>query len=210
MGIPNCCGKKERWLCKILCWLQETELHYTQGCLFTTNMLDMLAGSQWFSTLDLVNRYWQVKVAESDHAKTAYITQERLIEFTVMPFSLCNAPATFQWLVNLVLADLNVSFTVKTLLCWGNHTKTTSRILVQRYTNTSVLTFAFNFPKCNFLCHFQQFLGLLSYYHIFIKNFASIARPLQHLTEGGRTFAWTTECANSFAVLKQRLTSAPI
>ena len=56
----------------------------------------------------------------------------------------------------------------------------------------------------------QQFLGLASYYRKFIQNFASIARPLQRLTEHGRTFMWTTECATSFAVLKQRLTTAPI
>ena len=56
----------------------------------------------------------------------------------------------------------------------------------------------------------QQFLGLASYYRKFIQNFASIARPLQCLTEHGRTFMWTTECATSFAVLKQRLTTAPI
>ena len=56
----------------------------------------------------------------------------------------------------------------------------------------------------------QQFLSLASYYRKFIQNFASIARPLQNLTEHGRTFMWTTECATSFAVLKQRLITAPI
>ena len=53
-------------------------------------------------------------------------------------------------------------------------------------------------------------LGLALYYCKFIQNFASIARLLWHLTERGRAFAWTTECANSFAVLKQWLTSALI
>jgi len=41
---------------------------------------------------------WQTEVAESDHA---FINQKGLFEF--MPFGLCNAPATFQRLVNLVL-----------------------------------------------------------------------------------------------------------
>jgi len=56
----------------------------------------------------------------------------------------------------------------------------------------------------------QQFLGLASYNHKFIQNFALIARHLQHLTKHGRTFTWTMECATSFAILKKQLTKAPI
>ena len=66
--------------------------------------LDTLAGSTWFTTLDLVSGYWQVEVSDNDWAKTAFCTHEGLFEFKVMPFGLCNAPATFQRLMDLVLA----------------------------------------------------------------------------------------------------------
>ena len=62
--------------------------------------LSTLAGSRWFTTLDLLSGYWQVEVAEEDRAKTAFCTMEGLFEFNVMPFGLYNAPATFQRLMD--------------------------------------------------------------------------------------------------------------
>ena len=71
--------------------------------------LDTLAGSRWFSTLDLLSGYWQVEVEECDREKTAFCTPEGLFEFRVMPFGLCNAPVTFQRLMDLMLAGLQWS-----------------------------------------------------------------------------------------------------
>ena len=71
--------------------------------------LDTLAGSRWFSTLDLISGYWQVEIGEKDRPKTAFCTTEGLYEFKVMPFGLCNAQATFQRLMDLVLTGLQWS-----------------------------------------------------------------------------------------------------
>ena len=71
--------------------------------------LDTLAGSCWFSTIDLVSGYWQVEVDEVDRPKTAFCTLDGLYQFRVMPFGLCNAPATFQRLMDLVLSGLQWS-----------------------------------------------------------------------------------------------------
>ena len=68
--------------------------------------LDTLSGAKWFSTLDLISGYWQVEMSPQDREKTAFCTHEGLFEFQTMPFGLCNGPATFQRLMDMVLAGM--------------------------------------------------------------------------------------------------------
>ncbi len=73
----------------------------------TDDTLYALRGSRYFSTLDLYSGYWQVEMDEQDIDKTAFVTRQGLFRFTVMPFGICNALATFERLMELVLKDLN-------------------------------------------------------------------------------------------------------
>ena len=70
--------------------------------------LDKLAGAKFFSCIDLKNGYWQVEIEESDKHKTAFsVPGVGFYEYNNMTFGLCNAPATFQRLMEQVLYDLN-------------------------------------------------------------------------------------------------------
>ena len=71
--------------------------------------LDTLAGSNWFSTMDLVSGYWQVAMSREDREKTAFSTHRGLFQFTVMPFGLCNAPGTFERLMEVAMRGLQWS-----------------------------------------------------------------------------------------------------
>ena len=71
------------------------------------NCLDALAGSSWFSTLDLRSGYYNVPIAEQDRDKSAFVTRSGCYRFTIMPFGLTCAPSVFQRLMDVVLCGLS-------------------------------------------------------------------------------------------------------
>ena len=65
--------------------------------------LRLLDNQQWFSTMYLASGYWQVAMSPEAKRKAAFVTNEWLFQFWVMPFGLCNTPATFERLMDRVL-----------------------------------------------------------------------------------------------------------
>ncbi|GBB91667.1 hypothetical protein RclHR1_19010001 [Rhizophagus clarus] len=70
------------------------------------DMLDSFGKAKWFTSLDLTSGYWQVEVDPKDQPKTAFITQFGIYQFKVMLFGLCNAPATFQRLMDEIFHEI--------------------------------------------------------------------------------------------------------
>jgi hypothetical protein len=98
MDIPSGSSKKKGWLLTGMNYrkLNDITIKDSYPLPRMKDILDQLSGNSWFSTLDLKSGYWQIKVRHEDREKTAFSIGNGLWQFTVMPFGLCNAPATFE------------------------------------------------------------------------------------------------------------------
>ena len=67
--------------------------------------LDSLGNAEWFTTLDANSGYWQMAIPEEDRHKTAFVCHSGCYQFRRMPFGLCNAPATFQRTMDILLSQ---------------------------------------------------------------------------------------------------------
>ena len=75
-------------------------------------IFDRLGGAKFFSKLDLKTGFHQIRVKPEDIEKTAFNTKYGQFEYLVMPMGLCNAPATFQTLMNQLFYDCIDDFLV--------------------------------------------------------------------------------------------------
>eukprot|EP00731_Ephydatia_muelleri_P020019 Em0012g844a len=165
------------------------------------DLIDKLGEARFISTLDLTRGYWQVPVAEEARYKTAFATPFGLYEFTVMPFGLQGASATFQRLMDRIvkgcekfaaayLDDLIIFST-----SWSDHV-----LAVESFVT----------PKTK--SQVRAFLGLTGYYRRFVHNYTTLASPLTDLTRKSapEQVECTAECERVSRQMKTQLCRYPV
>ena len=127
--------------------------------------------------------------------KAAFVTNEGLFQFRVMPFGLCNAPATFERLMDRVLCGMRWSRclvyldVLARLSDFGLQLKAKKCTFMQ--TEVTFLGLAVrNWHEPNRVKAVRHFVGFVGYYRRFVKNFAELADPLVSLTRKGVPFVW--------------------
>ena len=125
--------------------------------------LDSLAGSRIFSSLDLKSGYWQVELDEDSKQFTAFTAGPLgFYECNRMPFGLCNAPATFQRLMQEVLGDLFLRGVVVYLDDIIIHSKTVQehfRLLREVFSRLRKAGLKLSPSKCKFFQETIEVLG---------------------------------------------------
>ncbi|KRX37435.1 Retrovirus-related Pol polyprotein from transposon 17.6, partial [Trichinella murrelli] len=127
--------------------------------------LDASAGAKWITTLDLASGYWQVEVDGRDHEETAFAIPLGLNQFKMKPEK-CQL--------------------MKKQVIYLRHVTTPAGIKSDPQMTAVVQQW------CILRCvrEVRQFLGLASYYRLFIKDYARVADPLHELTRKGEKWHW--------------------
>ena len=124
--------------------------------------LNSLSGQARFSTLDLASGYWQVRLSEDAKPKTAFATHSGLFQFAVMPFGLCNAPATFERLMSQVMRGLHWKLClvyIDDILVFGNDFESALHSLELVLIRVAEYGLQLKSTKCNLFRTSVPFLG---------------------------------------------------
>ncbi|GKB48447.1 reverse transcriptase domain-containing protein [Tanacetum coccineum] len=73
---------------------------------FMDQMLERLAGKEYYCFLDGFSRYFQIPIDPQDQEKTTFTCPYGTFAYRRMPFGLCNAPGTFQRCMMAIFHDM--------------------------------------------------------------------------------------------------------
>ena len=125
--------------------------------------MESMVGPQHFSCMDLKSGFWQVKMDEKSRQYTAFtVGSMGIYKFLRMPYSLCNAPTTFQHLMQNCLGELNLMYALIYLNDMIVYLKTEDehlvhlRAVLERFMENGL---KLKPSKCHFFCMEINYLG---------------------------------------------------
>ncbi|GJW86693.1 reverse transcriptase domain-containing protein [Tanacetum coccineum] len=183
---------------------------------FMDQMLERLAGNEYYCFLDGFSGYFQIPIDPQDQEKTTFTCPYGTFAYSRMPFGLCNAPGTTCLFhldkilkrcedINLCLNWEKSHFMVKEGIVLG-HKISKNEIDVDK-DKVDVIA---KLPHPTIVKGIQSFLGHARFYRRFIQDFSKIAWPMTRLLEKDTPFFFSKECIKAFQTLKKKLTEAPI
>ena len=148
-----------------MCGLQALEQHHCQNkhpLPVVDELIDELAGAQWFSKLDFCSGYHQIRVTKGDEHKTVFRTHSGLYEFLVMPFGLTNTPSTFQSVMNTIFASVlrqGVLVFMDDILVYSHSLEEHIQLLNKVFNIIQEHQFFLKLSKCSFAQQSIEYLG---------------------------------------------------
>ena len=125
---------------------------------------EQVKGATIFTKFDLRDGYYLIRIKEGDEWKTAFRTQYGQFEYKVMPFGLCNAPATFQGMMNEVLReflDQGVVVYLDDVLIYSKDRKSHIKLVRQVLARLAQYNLAVTGHKSQFHVPETEFLGFI-------------------------------------------------
>ena len=126
------------------------------------SILESLHGTtKIFSSLDLKSGFHQMIMHPDDQEKTAFICEEGLFQFTVLPFGVVNGPASFQRLMEIVLHGLigKIYYVYLDDICYSCTPEQHAADLHQIFQRLRQSGLTVNTQKCTFSCTSMKYLG---------------------------------------------------
>nr|GEU52435.1 reverse transcriptase domain-containing protein [Tanacetum cinerariifolium] len=175
---------------------------------FMDQMLERLAGNQYYYFLDGFSGYFQIPIDPMDQEKTTFTCPYRTFAYRRMPFGLCNAPGTFQRCMMAIFYDMiekTMEMFMDDFFIFGNSFQICLSHLEKMLKRCEDTNLCLNWEKSHFMIKEGIVLGhKISKKGIEVdKAKVDVISKLPHPTT-------VKECVDAFQTLKRKLTEAPI
>ncbi|GJS47974.1 reverse transcriptase domain-containing protein [Tanacetum coccineum] len=189
---------------------------------FMDQMLERLAGNEYYCFLDGFSGYFQIPIDPQDQEKTTFTCPYGTFAYRRMPFGLCNAPGTFQRCMMAIFHDMieeTMEVFMDDFLVFEDSFSSCLSHLDMMLKWCEDTNLVLNWEKCHFMVKegivlnhkiSKSGIEVDRFYRRFIQDFSKIARPMTHLLEKETPFIFSKECIEAFEILKKKLTEASI